>query len=60
MSDPKYTYRFAIDAYDLGNLPMAWLAEYMADLARLFSNADQAQGYQMQYGGASCWCMCRE
>ena len=60
MCDLKYTYRFAIDANDLGDLPMARLAEYMADLARLFGNADQAQGYQMQYGGASCWCMCRE
>lgn len=52
MSDPQYTYRFAIDAYDLGSLPMARLAEYMADLARLFGNADHVHFDRLEAGSA--------
>lgn len=52
MSDPKYIYRFAIDAYDPGDLPMARLAEYMADLARLFGNADHVHFDRLEAGSA--------
>ena len=52
MSDHQYTYRFAIDAYDLGSLPMARLAEYMADLARLFGHADHVHFDRLEAGSA--------
>ena len=52
MSDPKYIYRFAIDAYDPGDLPMARLAEYMADLARLFGNVDHVHFDRLEAGSA--------
>ena len=52
MSDPQYTYRFAIDACDPGSLPMARLAEYMADLARLFGHADHVHFNRLEAGSA--------
>ena len=52
MSDPQYTYRFAIDAYNVGSLPMARLAEYMADLARLFGHADHVHFDGFEADGA--------
>lgn len=36
MSDAPRTYRFVVDALSPDRVPMARLAEYIADLARLF------------------------
>lgn len=52
MSSHPYTYRFVIDACDLGSLPMARLAEYMADLARLFGHADHVHFDRLEAGSA--------
>ena len=43
-------YRFVIDAYSPDTLPMVRLAEYMADLARLFGKAEQVRFVRIEAG----------
>ena len=45
-------YRFVIDAYSPDTLPMARLAEYMAELARLLGRADQVHFVRLEGGSA--------
>ncbi len=43
-------YRFVIDAYSPETLPMSRLAEYMADLARLFGTAERVHFVRLEAG----------
>ena len=43
-------YRFIIDAYSPGTLPMARLAEYMGELARLLGRLDQVHFVRLEEG----------
>ena len=45
-------HRFVIDAYSPDTLPMARLAEYMAELARLLGRADQVHFVRLEGGSA--------
>ncbi len=45
-----HEYRFVIDAYSPDTLPMAHLAEYMADLARLLGRAGQVHFVRLDPG----------
>ena len=45
-------YRFVIDAYSPETLPMARLAEYMANLARLLGRAEQVHFLRIEDGSA--------
>ena len=49
MSD-AYEYRFVIGSYSPDTLPMSRLAEYMADLARLFGRAEQVHFVRLEPG----------
>ena len=46
-------YRFVIDAYTPDTLPMARLAEYMADLARLLGRTERVRFVRLEAGGAA-------
>ena len=50
MSDPARTYRFVIDTWDPARLPMARLAEYMAELAGLFGAHDHVHFDSLEPG----------
>lgn len=50
MSTDSHTYRFIIDAWDTSRLPMARLAEYMADLARLFGHTEAVHFDRLEIG----------
>ena len=51
LSDPQYTYRFdIIDAWDPGEFPMARLAEYMAEIARLFGQDEHVHFEHLEPG----------
>ena len=50
MSDPQHTFRFVIDAWDPGEFPMARLAEYMAELARLFGEEEYVHFDRLEAG----------
>ncbi len=45
-----HEYQFVIDACDPDNLPMSRLAEYMADLARLFGEAERVHFVRLDPG----------
>ena len=45
-----YEYRFVIGAYSPDTLPMSRLAEYMADLARLFGKAERVHFVRLEPG----------
>ena len=53
MSDTARLYRFVIDAYSPGTLPMARLAEYMADLARLLGEPEHVHFDRVDEGSAA-------
>jgi hypothetical protein len=38
-----HQYRFKIDVFDVDNIPMARLAEYMAELAKLLGEPERVQ-----------------
>lgn len=48
----RHEYRFRIDAFRPDNLPMARLAEYMAELARLYGDQDQVHFDRLEPGSA--------
>ena len=50
MSNPQYTYRFVLDAWEPGEFPMARLAEYMAELARLFGEDEHVHFDRLEPG----------
>ena len=50
MSDPQHTFRFVIDAWEPGEFPMARLAEYMAELARLFGEDEHVHFDRLEPG----------
>ena len=50
MTDPTQTYRFVIDGWDPAELPMARLAEYMADLAELLGAREHVHFDQIEHG----------
>ena len=50
MTDPQHIYRFVIDAWDPRELPMGRLAEYMADLSRLFGEGDHVHFDRLEPG----------
>ena len=52
MSDTSRTYYFTIDALRADSLPMARLAEYIADLARLFGQTDHVHFDRVASGSA--------
>ena len=52
MSDTSHTYYFTIDALAPDSLPMARLAEYIADLARLFGQTDRVHFDRVALGSA--------
>ena len=52
MNDATYIYRFIIDAYTPDDLPMARLAEYMGDLARLFGETECVHFERLEPGSA--------
>lgn len=52
MSAHPHTYRFIIDAWDTSDLPMARLAEYMADLAGLFGHTESVHFDRLEAGSA--------
>ena len=50
MTDPRHTYRFVIDAWSPAELPMARLAEYMADLAELLGAHEHVHFDHVEHG----------
>ena len=52
MSESRREYRFVIDAHTPDTLPMARLAEYMADLARLFGEVEHVHFGRVEPGSA--------
>ena len=50
MSEPAHSYRFAINAWNPERLPMARLAEYMAELAGLFGAHDHVHFDRLEPG----------
>lgn len=52
MSDAELEYRFRIDAWSPGEMPMARLAEYMAGLARLLGETAHVHFVRLEAGSA--------
>jgi hypothetical protein len=50
--DSRYEYRLRIDVFSIESLPMARLAEYMADLARLLGEQERVHFARLEEGSA--------
>ena len=58
MSDAPRTYRLVVDALSPDRVPMARLAEYIADLAPLFGYKEHAHFRSGGVEGGRCRCAC--